>query len=41
VRRRSAKHAGVLAKMFCLVVYGIDAFASGERGVCEDAMSTR
>ena len=36
VGRRSAKHACVLAKMFRLVVYGIDAFASGERGVCED-----
>ena len=36
VRRRPAKHARVLAKMFRLVSYGVDAFASGERGVCEE-----
>jgi hypothetical protein len=33
VRRRPAKYARVLAKMFRLVSYGVDAFASGERGV--------
>lgn len=36
VRRRPAKRARVLAKMFRLVSYGVDAFASGERGVCEE-----